>query len=49
MLIVGEKEENDGTVSVRRHGEGDIGTYSIEEFISLIKNEISKTVIEFQN
>ena len=49
MLIVGEKEENDGTVSVRRHGEGDIGTFSIEEFISLIKNEISKTVIEFQN
>ena len=49
MLIVGEKEENDGTVSVRRHGEGDIGTFSIEEFISLIKKEISKTVIEFQN
>ena len=49
MLIVGEKEEKEGTVSVRRHGEGDIGTYSIEDFISLIKNEISKTVIEFQN
>jgi len=47
MLIVGEKEEKEGTVSVRRHGEGDIGTYSIEDFISLIKNEISKTVIEF--
>ena len=49
MLIVGEKEEKEGTVSVRRHGEGDIGTYSIEDFISLIKNEINKTVIEFQN
>ena len=37
MLIVGEKEENEGTVSVRKHGAGDIGTFSIEEFISLIK------------
>jgi threonyl-tRNA synthetase len=49
MLIVGEKEENEGTVSVRKHGEGDIGTFSIEEFISLIKEEISKSVIEFHN
>ena len=49
MLIVGEKEENEGTVSVRRHGEGDKGTYSIEEFISLIQKEISKTRIEFHN
>ena len=49
MLIVGEKEENEGSVSVRKHGEGDIGTFSIEEFISLIKEEISKTVIEFHN
>ena len=49
MLIVGEKEENEGTVSVRKHGAGDIGTFSIEEFISLIKEEINKTVIEFKN
>ena len=49
MLIVGEKEENEGTVSVRRHGEGDKGTYSIEDFIALIKKEIEKTVIAFHN
>ena len=49
MLIVGEKEENEGTVSVRRHGEGDKGTYSIEDFITLIKEEIEKTVIPFHN
>ena len=49
MVIVGEKEESQGTVSVRKHGEGDIGTFSIEEFISLIKEEISKTVIEFNS
>ena len=47
MVIVGEKEENEGTVSVRKHGEGDLGTFSIEEFVSLIKEEINKTVVEF--
>jgi len=49
MLILGEKEENEGTVSVRRHGEGDIGIFSIQEFISLIQKEISKTITEFHN
>jgi threonyl-tRNA synthetase len=33
MLIVGEKEAAEGRVSVRRHGEGDLGSMSIEEFI----------------
>jgi len=44
MVIVGEKEELEGTVSVRKHGEGDIGTFTIEEFISLIKTEERKTL-----
>ncbi len=47
MVIVGEKEEQDGTVSVRRHGQGDIGTFTVEEFISLIKTEESKTLKKF--
>ncbi|EAR11544.1 threonyl-tRNA synthetase [Polaribacter irgensii 23-P] len=47
MVIVGEKEEQEGTVSVRKHGEGDIGTFTIEEFISLIKTEESKTLKKF--
>lgn len=47
MVIVGEKEEQDGTVSVRKHGEGDLGTFTIEEFISLISEEIKKVKIEF--
>ena len=49
MLVVGEKEEKEGTVSVRRHGEGDKGSYSIEDFIALIKKEIEKTIIPFHN
>jgi len=47
MVIVGEKEEQEGTVSVRKHGEGDIGTFTIESFIALIKKEVSKTFVEF--
>ena len=47
MIIVGEKEENEGTVSVRKHGEGDIGTFTIEAFISLIQDEIKSTKVEF--
>ncbi|WP_298767617.1 threonine--tRNA ligase [uncultured Polaribacter sp.] len=47
MVIIGEKEEQDGTVSVRKHGEGDLGTFTIEEFISLIKTEESKTLVDF--
>ena len=49
MVIIGEKEEQDGTVSVRKHGEGDIGTFTIEEFISLIQNEVNKTLVPFGN
>jgi len=40
MLIVGEKEESGGTVSVRRHKEGDIGTFDFSEFISNLIVEI---------
>jgi len=40
MLIVGEKEEADGSVSVRRHGQGDLGTFSIAEFAEMINNEV---------
>jgi threonyl-tRNA synthetase len=32
MLIIGEKEAEDGTISVRRQGQGDIGTMTIQEF-----------------
>ncbi|MBP5400220.1 MAG: threonine--tRNA ligase [Bacteroidales bacterium] len=42
MVIVGEKEETDGTVSVRQHGAGDKGTMPIADFISLIKQTIDQ-------
>lgn len=42
MFIVGEKEENNGTVSVRKHGEGDLGTFSIEEISNIINSEVER-------
>jgi len=42
MLVVGEREANEGTVSVRKHGSGDLGPKRIEEFISFIQDEIKK-------
>ena len=41
MLIVGEKESEDGLVSVRKHGEGDLGAMSMDAFAELIKKEIT--------
>ncbi len=40
MLIVGEREQENGTVSIRRHKSGDIGTFSLEEFLSKVDEEI---------
>jgi threonyl-tRNA synthetase len=39
MLIVGAREQESGTVSVRRHGEGDLGSMSIADFTDLIRKE----------
>ncbi|MCD6531711.1 threonine--tRNA ligase [bacterium] len=42
MLIVGAKEQETGAVSVRRHGEGDLGQMPLDEFVDRIKREIEK-------
>ncbi|GEN74505.1 threonine--tRNA ligase [Chryseobacterium hagamense] len=39
MLVVGENEEKDGTISVRRRGEGDLGAMNLEDFVSYFKKE----------
>jgi threonyl-tRNA synthetase len=36
MLVVGDREAEAGAVAVRRHGEGDRGTMSIEEFVGAV-------------
>ncbi len=40
MLIVGEKEVESGQLSVRKQGDGDIGSYSIEDFAKMIQEDI---------
>ena len=42
LLIIGEKDTADGTVSVRKQGEGDRGSMKIQEFVDLIRSEISQ-------
>jgi len=40
MLVIGEKELEEGNVSVRKQGEGDQGVMSIEEFAHYVSNEV---------
>ena len=40
MLIVGAREVENGTVSVRRHGQGDLGALSMENLITRIQQEV---------
>jgi threonyl-tRNA synthetase len=47
MLIVGEKEEADNTVSVRKQAEGDLGSFSVDEFAKIINDEILNRVQVF--
>ena len=48
MIIVGEQEELDETVSVRKHGGENLGTISVDSFTSIIEEEIKKTLKEFK-
>ena len=49
MLIVGEKEENEGKIALRAHGKGDIGEYSINDFVKyvnqMIENDFNQKLI----
>jgi threonyl-tRNA synthetase len=44
LLIIGEKEAENGTIAVRKQGEGDKGSMKIEEFAEFIKKEIDKEI-----
>ncbi len=47
MLIVGEKEQEEGKVSVRRKGQGDLGQMTIQDFIEHFKAEVQGTIATF--
>lgn len=40
LLVVGENEAKENRVSVRRQGQGDMGSMTVEEFIGMIKKEV---------
>ena len=42
MIILGEKEQETNTISVRKQGIGDLGSMTVEEFIQLINKEVEK-------
>ncbi len=47
MLIVGEKEEEENTISVRKHGGEDLGAISLKDFVNLVEKEINSTLKSF--
>ena len=44
MLVVGEKEEQNGEVSVRKSGEGDLGSMKIANFAKLLTDEVNAMI-----
>ena len=49
MLIVGEKEAENGEVSVRKQGAGDVGTVKVAEFAKMITDEVNAMLNAWQN
>ena len=49
MLIVGEKEAENGEVSVRKQGDGDKGAMKADAFAEMVNNEVNATMKEAMN
>ena len=47
MIVVGENEVKNNSISIRRHHGEDLGEMKIEKFIDIIKNEISDCIPKF--
>jgi threonyl-tRNA synthetase len=48
MVILGEQEAEKQTVSLRKHNEGDLGSFTLEELAKQIKNEIQSSLVRFE-
>ena len=42
MLVVGEQEQENQMISVRRQGQGDLGSFSVSDFVNLFNGELEK-------
>ena len=49
LLIIGEKEMESNTVSVRKQGDGDKGSMKTEDFVSFIQNEVNNQLEAIEN
>ncbi len=49
MIIIGEKEQEEGKISLRKKGEGDLGSFTIDEFVAYAQQEINKNIPKFGN
>ena len=47
MLVVGEKEAENGEVAVRRQGEGDKGSMKVADFAKLITTEVESLINQY--
>ncbi|MBU2526008.1 MAG: threonine--tRNA ligase [Bacteroidetes bacterium] len=47
MIIVGEKENEEGTVSVRKHGGEDLGSMTLEVFAEIVQKDLEKVTKTF--
>ena len=45
MLVVGDKEAEEGAVSVRKRGAGDQGSMRVEDFIALVNADVANKAI----
>ena len=48
MVVVGEKEQADGTISVRRHTQGDLGQMTVEALAAAVNDEVSHSIKQFK-
>lgn len=47
MIIIGDQEEQNESITVRQHGGADLGSITTNAFIEIIKNDINKTLKSF--
>jgi threonyl-tRNA synthetase len=48
MIIVGEQEEKDNTITVRQHGGEDLGTITVKDFVNIVKERVNKSLKTFK-
>ena len=48
MIIVGEQEEKDNTITVRQHGGEDLGTITVEDFVKIVNDRVNKSLKTFK-